>query len=132
MSAVEVLAIVQHYDESAVRLRAAAGRRHRANWVRTGRRRDAFAGSNHACGPPDRDESGTYRQGLHSMRHSTGTWLIRAGVDVRTVAALLRHSSPATTLYVYAHEVEGAQADAVRHLLGANGNRMATAVGSDP
>jgi integrase len=58
--------------------------------------------------------------------------LIRAGVDVRTVAALLRHSSPATTLNVYAREVEGAQADAVRHLLGANGNRMATAVGSDP
>ncbi|MHB1549594.1 MAG: tyrosine-type recombinase/integrase [Vulcanimicrobiaceae bacterium] len=77
-------------------------------------------------------KAGLTGRGLHSMRHSTGTWLIRAGVDVRTVAALLRHSSPATTLNVYAHEVEGAQADAVRHLLGANGNRMATAVGSDP
>ena len=67
----------------------------------------------------------------HAMRHSTGSWLIRAGVDVRTVAAVLRHSSAATTLNVYAHEMEGAQADAVRHLLGAgaisDGNRMATA-----
>jgi integrase len=76
--------------------------------------------------------AGTIGLGVHSMRHSTGTWLIRAGVEVRTVAALLRHSSPTTTLNVYAHEVEGAQADAVRHLLGASGNRMATANGSDP
>jgi integrase len=76
--------------------------------------------------------AGTIGLGVHAMRHSTGTWLIRAGVDVRTVAALLRHSSPTTTLNVYAHEVEGAQAEAVRHLLGSNGNRMATAGGSDP
>jgi len=63
---------------------------------------------------------------VHAMRHSTGSWLIRAGVDVRTVAAVLRHSSAATTLNVYAHEIEGAQADAVTHLLGERGNRMAT------
>jgi integrase len=50
-------------------------------------------------------KAGLTGRGLHSMRHSTGTWLIRAGVDVRTIAALLRHSSPATTLNVYAHEV---------------------------
>jgi integrase len=76
--------------------------------------------------------AGTLGLGVHAMRHSTGTWLIRAGIDVRTVAALLRHSSPSTTLNVYAHEMEGAQADAVRHLLGANGNRMATAGRSRP
>lgn len=73
--------------------------------------------------------AGTLGLGVHAMRHSTGTWLIRAGIDVRTVAALLRHSSPSTTLNVYAHEMEGAQADAVRHLLG---NRMATAAGLGP
>ena len=65
---------------------------------------------------------------VHAMRHSTGSWLIRAGIDVRTVAAVLRHSSAATTLNVYAHEIEGAKAEAVTHLLGARGNRMATAV----
>jgi site-specific recombinase XerD len=57
--------------------------------------------------------------GVHAMRHSTGSWLIRAGIDLRTVDALLRHSSPATTLNVY---MQGAQAEAVQHLLG-NGNR---------
>ncbi len=69
-------------------------------------------------------------RGVHAMRHSTGSWLIRSGVDVRTVAAILRHSAPSTTLNVYAHEMEGAQAVAVRNLLGANGNRMATAADS--
>jgi len=56
---------------------------------------------------------------VHGMRHSTGSWLLNAGVDVRTVAAILRHSTPTTTLNVYAHELEGAQAQAVRNLLGA-------------
>jgi integrase len=69
-------------------------------------------------------------RGVHAMRHSTGSWLIRSGVDVRTVAAILRHSAPSTTLNVYAHEMEGAQAAAARNLLGANGNRMATAADS--
>ncbi len=65
-------------------------------------------------------------RGVHAMRHSTGSWLIHAGVDIRTVAAVLRHSSASTTLNVYAHEIEGAQAQAVTHLLGAHGNQMAT------
>jgi integrase len=64
------------------------------------------------------------------MRHSTGSWLIRSGVDVRTVAALLRHSSASTTLNVYAHELEGAQAEAVKNLLGADCNRIGTAADS--
>jgi integrase len=69
-------------------------------------------------------------RGVHAMRHSTGSWLIRSGVDVRTVAALLRHSSASTTLNVYAHELEGAQAEAVKNLLGADCNRIATAADS--
>jgi len=70
-------------------------------------------------------------RGVHAMRHSTGSWLINAGVDIRTVAAVLRHSSATTTLNVYAHEIEGAQARAVTHLLGAHGNRMATVEDQD-
>jgi integrase len=50
---------------------------------------------------------------LHGIRHSTGSWLVRAGVDVTTVAAILRHSTPSTTLAVYSHELQGAQAEAV-------------------
>lgn len=76
--------------------------------------------------------AGLSQIGVHAMRHSTGSWLIRAGVDVRTVAAVMRHSSPSTTLGVYAHEIEGAQAAAVSHLdahlLPSHGNRLATVV----
>ena len=76
--------------------------------------------------------AGLSQIGVHAIRHSTGSWLIRAGVDVRTVAAVLRHSATSTTLNVYAHEIEGAQAAAVSHLdahlLPSHGNRLATAV----
>ncbi len=75
-------------------------------------------------------KAGLTLRGIHAMRHSTGSWLIRAGVDVRTVAAILRHSSAATTLGVYSHEIEGAQAEAVQHLdkhiRKSQGNRLAT------
>ncbi len=50
---------------------------------------------------------------LHALRHTTATVLLRQGEDIATVAAVLRHTSPATTLSVYAHEVLGAQRAAV-------------------
>jgi integrase len=56
----------------------------------------------------------------HGIRHSTGSWLVHAGVDVRTVAAILRHSSPSTTLNIYTHEMKGAKAAAVGNLLDAS------------
>ncbi len=69
------------------------------------------------------------------MRHSTGSWLSGPAVDIRNVAAILRHSATSSTLNVYAHEQQGAQAEAVarleRHILRADGNRMATAPGSE-
>lgn len=54
--------------------------------------------------------------GMHAMRHSVATWLLREGVDVRTVSAVLRHAQTSVTLDIYAHEVEGAQAAAVGEL----------------
>lgn len=54
--------------------------------------------------------------GMHAMRHADATWLLRAGVDIRTVSSVLRHASPSITLDVYAHEVKGAQAAAVTEL----------------
>lgn len=79
------------------------------------------------------ERAGLSLRGTHAMRHSTGSWLIRSGVDIRTVAAILRHSATSTTLNVYAHELQGAQAEAMerldRHMRGADGNRMATAAG---
>ncbi len=50
---------------------------------------------------------------LHDVRHSAATWLLQSGVDVRTVAAVLGHSTPVTTLNTYAHVMPGAEAKAV-------------------
>jgi integrase len=57
---------------------------------------------------------------VHGMRHSVGSWLLNAGVDIETTRAILRHSSASTTLNVYAHELRGAKAAAVGNLLGAS------------
>ncbi len=46
-------------------------------------------------------------------RHAVATWALSEGSDVRSVAALLGHSVPSTTLNVYAHVVAGAQERAV-------------------
>jgi integrase len=40
---------------------------------------------------------------LHDLRHAHATQLLAAGVDVRTVAGRLGHSTASTTLSVYAH-----------------------------
>lgn len=50
---------------------------------------------------------------FHDVRHSAATWLLQSGADVRTVAAVLGHSSPVTTLNTYAHVLPGAEARAV-------------------
>ncbi len=46
---------------------------------------------------------------LHDLRHGHGTDLIAAGVDPRTVADRLGHSSPAFTMSVYVHAVSESQ-----------------------
>lgn len=46
---------------------------------------------------------------LHLSRHSAATWALANGSDVRTVAAMLGHSAPSTTLNVYGHVVAGLQ-----------------------
>lgn len=48
----------------------------------------------------------------HSMRHLNATLLINAGVDVKTVQTCLGHSSPTTTMKVYLHTFQSAQAAA--------------------
>ena len=40
---------------------------------------------------------------VHSLRHTNASMLIAQGVDVRTVAGLLGHSQPSTTLDIYSH-----------------------------
>lgn len=40
---------------------------------------------------------------VHSLRHTNASLMIAQGVDVRTVAGLLGHSQPSTTLDIYSH-----------------------------
>ncbi|MCL4414964.1 MAG: site-specific integrase [Actinobacteria bacterium] len=53
---------------------------------------------------------------LHHLRHFAATQLIGAGIDVRTVAGRLGHSSPSITLNVYAHFIEDADREAARRV----------------
>jgi integrase len=54
---------------------------------------------------------------FHKLRHAHATHLIRAGADIRTVAARHGHSTPRLTLDTYGHLLPGAQEDAVRRLM---------------
>ncbi len=54
------------------------------------------------------------RKRFHDLRHSHASHLVRAGVDVRTVAGRLGHSTPSMTLNVYGHLLPGAQEEAAR------------------
>ncbi len=40
---------------------------------------------------------------LHDLRHTAATTMLQAGTDVVTTAGVLGHSTPTTTLGVYAH-----------------------------
>ena len=56
------------------------------------------------------------RVDFHSLRHTTASMLVQAGVPVWTAMELLRHVDPRTTMRVYAH-VQGAdRLDAVAKL----------------
>lgn len=50
---------------------------------------------------------------FHGLRHTAATWMLAEGIDLRTTASVLGHSTAATTLSVYAHVVAGAQESAV-------------------
>ncbi|MHC5023783.1 MAG: tyrosine-type recombinase/integrase, partial [Planctomycetota bacterium] len=49
----------------------------------------------------------------HSLRHTTGAWLVAAGVDIKTVQVTMRHSSIKLTLDTYGHLMPGAKAAAL-------------------
>jgi len=50
---------------------------------------------------------------VHSLRHTCGTALIAEGVDPVSAASILGHSTPSTTLDIYAHVVESAKVAAI-------------------
>lgn len=49
----------------------------------------------------------------HSLRHTTGTWMVEAGVPIRSVMSVLNHKSIETTLR-YAKGTQSAIADAMQ------------------
>ena len=53
---------------------------------------------------------------VHSLRHTNATLLIGQGVNVRTVANRLGHSMTSTTLNIYSHELQSADAAAADSL----------------
>jgi integrase len=53
---------------------------------------------------------------LHSCRHFTATSAIAEGSDIRSVAAVMGHAQPSTTLNVYGHVVADATMAAVRRV----------------
>lgn len=40
---------------------------------------------------------------LHDLRHTAASWMLAGGIDVASVARILGHTTPATTLGIYAH-----------------------------
>ena len=50
--------------------------------------------------------------GLHSFRHFVASILITGGIDVTTVSRTLGHSNSSTTLGIYSHMFQSAQARA--------------------
>lgn len=60
---------------------------------------------------------------IHSFRHFNASILIMNGVDVRTVQGCLGHSSATTTLNIYAHSFQEAQARAMDSVAGCILNR---------
>ena len=53
-----------------------------------------------------RAEAGVTKR-LHDARHAAATQLLGTGVDVVTTAAIIGHSTAATTLNVYGHVIQG-------------------------
>ena len=53
---------------------------------------------------------------FHTLRHTFATRLIEQGVDIKTVSALLGHSSTKTTLDFYVHSLLQRQREAVERL----------------
>lgn len=53
---------------------------------------------------------------FHDLRHGAATMLLHSGVDPRTVADILGHSSPVVTLNVYAHALPVKTREAVERL----------------
>lgn len=53
---------------------------------------------------------------FHALRHTCGAWLAIAGVNVKVIQSIMRHSTITLTLDTYGHLLPGAEQDAARQL----------------
>ena len=60
---------------------------------------------------------------FHWLRHTFGSHLIAAGVDLKTVSTLMGHSSIVVTVDIYGHMLKGASRDAIDRLERALGSK---------
>lgn len=69
-------------------------------------------------------KNGFTQVNIHSFRHFNASVLISSGVDIKTVSASLGHSNTTTTLNIYAHEFQDAQAYAGRAVTAALADKL--------
>lgn len=78
----------------------------------------------HQCGGPIAPDFATkafarvqrrmgFRATLHDLRHTAASWMLAAGVDVAAVARVLGHTTPTTTLTIYAHALPASESKAI-------------------
>jgi len=68
-----------------------------------------------AAGIPYRDESGRVAD-FHALRHTAGSLLLDAGVNLKTVQTFMRHASITLTADLYGHTYLEAMTDALQRL----------------
>ena len=68
-------------------------------------------------------QGGVQAPPVHTLRHTTATAMLAAGVDIATVAAQLGHSSPAITTRIYLHPDEERSRAGAATLGGISGRR---------
>lgn len=56
--------------------------------------------------------NGMRKVNIHSLRHTNATLLINQGVNIRTISGRLGHSQTSTTMNIYAHQLQSADAAA--------------------
>ena len=59
---------------------------------------------------------------VHSLRHTAASLMIAGGTDVATVAGILGHSQPSTTLDIYTHAFDKNKKGRQRGLAGNAGD----------